>query len=149
MECPVAVADPKVRTPPVQDRIQLLDHDVDSPITRKRPDYFAYPVTNIAARLFARPHQQHPPPGFAELEAQKREASCQRCQPILLLINNESKSRKLRLQLIPRLPRRLFRSRQQHHIIRISDQPSITDCDTVAPAPLTIDLMQKDVGQQW
>ena len=43
----------------------------------------------VTARLFARPHQQHPPRSFTELEAQKREPVCQRCQPTLLLINDQ------------------------------------------------------------
>src|SRR4028119_705326 len=124
MESPVAVPNPKVGTPPIQDGIQLLDHDVDASITRKRSDHLAYPLTDIAARLFARPHQQHPPRSFTELEAQKREPVCQRCQPTLLLINDQLKSGKLRLQLIPRQLRLLLRSRQQHHIVRITDQPN-------------------------
>jgi hypothetical protein len=122
MECPIAVSNPKVCAPSIQDRIQLLDHNIDPPIAGKRPHYLAHPLTNIAARLLAWPHQQHPPRSFAELEAQKREAFCQRRQPTLLLINHQSKSSKLRLQLAPPQPRLLFRLRQQHHIVRIADQ---------------------------
>src|ERR1700733_6925976 len=57
MECPVAVADPEIDTPPIQDRVQLLDHHADLAIGRKRSYRFANPLTDIAARLFARPHQ--------------------------------------------------------------------------------------------
>src|SRR5204863_5773297 len=97
MECPVAVADPEIGTPPIQDRVQLLDHHPDLPIRRKRPHRIADPLTNIAARLFAWPHQKHPPRSLPELEAEKREAFCQRGQPTLLLVHHQSKSRKLGL----------------------------------------------------
>jgi hypothetical protein len=43
----------------------------------------------------------------------------------------------------------LFRLRQQYHVIRVSDQPNVAEGDPVAPAPLTIYLVQKDVGQRW
>lgn len=32
MECPVAVADPEIGTPPIRDRVQLLDHHADLPV---------------------------------------------------------------------------------------------------------------------
>src|SRR5690349_12604632 len=57
MECPVAVANPEIGTPPIQDRVQLLDHDADLPAGRKQSHCFANPLTDIAARLFTRPHQ--------------------------------------------------------------------------------------------
>src|SRR5215469_13079103 len=74
MECPVAVADPKIGTPPIQDQIQLLDYYADLPVRRKRSHYFADPLADMAARLFTWPHQEHPPRCFPELEAQEREA---------------------------------------------------------------------------
>src|SRR5580693_676172 len=61
MECPITVADPEIGAPPIQDRVQLLDHHADLPIGRKRSHRFTNPVTDIAARLFAWPHQNHPP----------------------------------------------------------------------------------------
>src|ERR1700680_4520335 len=73
MECPITVADPKIGAPPIQDRVQLLDHHADRPIGRKGPDHFTNPVTDIAARLFARPHQKHPPRSLPEFETEKRE----------------------------------------------------------------------------
>ena len=57
MECPIAVANPEIGAPPIQDRVQLLDHHADLPIGRKRSHCFANPLTDIAARPFARPHQ--------------------------------------------------------------------------------------------
>ena len=33
MECPVAVADSEIGTPPIQNRVQLLDHHADLPIS--------------------------------------------------------------------------------------------------------------------
>ena len=69
MECPVAVADPEVGTPPVQDWIQPLDHHIDSPVRRKRPHHLTRPLADIAARLFAWPHIQQPPRSLPELEA--------------------------------------------------------------------------------
>src|SRR5580704_16274035 len=73
MECPVAVADPEIGTPPIQDRVQLLDHHADLPIRRKRSYRLANPLTDITARLLARPHQKHPPRSFPNFEAQDRE----------------------------------------------------------------------------
>src|SRR5205085_1462107 len=94
------------------------------------------------------PHVQHPPGGLSKLEAQERESFCQRRQPTLFLIYHQSKSCELSLQLVPRRPRLLFRSRQQHHVIRITNQPNVADGDPVATAPLTIYLVKKDVGQR-
>jgi len=146
MECPVAVADPEVGTPPVQDRIQLLDHHINSPVRWKRPHRLARPLADVAARLFAWPHIQQPPRRLPKLEAQEREAVSKRRQPTLLLIHHQSKSSELSLELLPRRPRLLLGSRQQHHIVRITDQLNIAESHTVAPAPLTIYLVQKDVG---
>src|SRR5947207_8523590 len=146
MECPVAVADSEVGTPPIQYRVQFLDHDADLPIRRKRPHYLADPLTDMVARLFAWPHVQHPPRSLPKLETQERETFRQRRQPTLLLIHDQLKSRELRLQSIPRHLRLLLRPRQQHHIIRITDQPNFAERDTVAPAPLTIHFVQKNVG---
>src|ERR1700722_3037092 len=112
---------------------------------RKSSHRFTNPVSDIAARLFARPHQKHPPRSLPEFEAEKRETFRKGCQPTLLLVHHQAKSRKLSLQLLPRRPRRLLRSRQQHHIIRITNQPHVAERDSVAPAPLTIYLVQKDV----
>jgi hypothetical protein len=72
---PVAVADPKVRTPPIQNRVQLPDHRSDHLVTWKRSHHLTHPLPNIAARLRARPHQRHSAKGFPKLEAQKREPS--------------------------------------------------------------------------
>src|ERR1700674_3278642 len=148
MECPVTVPNPEVGTPPIQDRVQLLDHHIDLPVRRKRPGHFTHALANIAARFLAWPHTQHPTRRFAELEAEKRETLSQRRQPTLLLIHHQVKSSELTLESLPRLPRLALRLRQQHHIIRITDQPNIAEGDTVAPAPLTIYLVQKDVGQR-
>src|SRR6202167_3599041 len=148
MEWPITVADPEIGAPPIQDRVQLLDHHADLPIGRKGPHRFANPVTDIAARLFARPHQKHPSRSLPEFETEKRETFRQACQPTLLLVHYQAKSRKLNLQLLPRHPRLLFRSRQQHHVIRVTNQSNAAARDPVAPAPLTIYLMQKDVGQR-
>jgi hypothetical protein len=56
MERPVAVADPEIGTPPIQDGVQLLDHAADRPIGRKRSHYLANPLADIAARFIAWPH---------------------------------------------------------------------------------------------
>jgi hypothetical protein len=149
MERPVTVADPKIGTPPIQDRVQLPNHHIDPPITRERPHHFAYSLPDIAARLFARPHIKHPATSPPELEAQKREAFCQCRQPALLLVHYQMKRRKLALQLFPRPLRLLFRSRQQQHIVRITDQPHSAGGDSIAPAPFAVNLVQKDVTQQW
>ena len=98
MKCPVAVADPEIGAPPIQDRIQLLDHYADLPVGRKRPHYLADPLADMAARLFTWPHQEHPPRCCPELEAQEREAFRQRRQATLLLVHHQSKSCKLRLK---------------------------------------------------
>src|SRR5579864_3073241 len=149
MECAVAVAGSEIGAPPIQNRIQLLDHHADRSVGRKRSHYHADPLADIAARLRAWPQQQHPPRSFAKLEAQEREALRQRRQPTFLLVHHQSKSGKLSLQLLPRIPRLLFRPRQQYHVIRVSDQPNVAEGEPVAPAPLTIYLVQKDVGQRW
>src|SRR5215472_1429753 len=94
MKCPVAVANPEIGTPPIQDRVQLPDYHVDLPIRRIRSHRLADPLTDIAARLFAWPHQKHPPRSLPELEAEEREAFCQRRQPALLLVHDQSKSGK-------------------------------------------------------
>jgi hypothetical protein len=52
MECPVTVADPKIGTPPIQDRIQLLDHHADLPVRRKRSHYLTDSLTDVATRPF-------------------------------------------------------------------------------------------------
>jgi hypothetical protein len=57
---------------------------------------------------------------------------CQRRQPTLLLIHHQVKSGELTLELVPRLLRRAVRLRQQHHIVRITDQPNMAEGDTVA-----------------
>src|SRR3984957_5510251 len=98
MECPIAIADPEIGTPPIQDRVQLLDHYADLPIRRKRPHRLADPLADIAARLFTRPHQKHPPRIFTELKAKEREAFCQCRYATLLLIHHQLKSGKLNLQ---------------------------------------------------
>src|SRR5436309_9998112 len=144
MECPVAVPHPEIGAPPIQDRVQLLDHHIDSPVRRKRPRHFTHTLANVAARFLAWPHTQHPTRRFAEFEAQEREALSQRRQPALLLIHHQAKSGELTLESLPRLPCLSLRLRQQHHIVRITDQPNMAEGDTVAPAPLTIYLMQKD-----
>src|SRR5579859_154753 len=149
MECPIAIADPEVGTPPIQDRVQLLDHHADLPVRRNRSHCITDPLPDIAARLLAWPHQQHPPRSLPELEAEEREAFCQRRQPTLLLVHHQTKSGKLGLQLPPPHSRLLFRPRQQHHVIRVTDQPDIAESDSVAPAPLTIYFVQKDIGQRW
>ena len=149
MECPVTVADSEIGAPPIQDRIQLLDHYIDSPVGRKRTHHFARSLADIAARLFTWPQVQHPPCRLPELETQEREALAQRRQPTLLVIHDQAKAGELSLEVLPRCPSLLLRSRQQHHIVRVTDQPNIAPSNTVAPAPLTIYLMQKDVGQQW
>src|SRR3954449_11924996 len=100
MECPVAVACPEVGAPPIEDRIQLLDHHSDLLVGRKRSHHFAHPLTDIAARLLAWPHAQHPAGGLSKLEAKERESFCQRCQPTLLLIDHQSKSCELCLQSV-------------------------------------------------
>src|SRR3954469_10853953 len=143
MECPIAVTSPEIGTPPIQNRVQLLDHYIDSSVRWERPHYFANPVANIEARLLAWPHVQHPPRSLPKLEAEKREPFCQRRQPTLFLIHDQVKSTELSLQLRPCLPRLLFRSREQYHVVRIADQPSIAECESIAPAPLTIYFMQK------
>ena len=56
MERPVAVADPEIGTPPIQDGVQLLDRAGDRPIGRKRAHHFANPLTDITARFIAWPH---------------------------------------------------------------------------------------------
>src|SRR5580704_18285812 len=146
MECPVAVADPEVGAPPIQHRIQLLDHHADLYVRRKRPHHFADPLTDMVTRLLAWPHVQPPSRSLPKLEAQEREAFCQRRQPTLFLVHHQLESSELRLQLLPRHLRLLLRPRQQHHIVRITDPPNIADRDTVAPAPFAIYFMQKDVG---
>lgn len=90
MKCPVAVADPEVGAPPIQDRIQILDHYADLPVGRKRPHYLADPLADMAARLFTWPNQEHPPRCFPELEAQEREAFRQRRQPTLVLVHHHA-----------------------------------------------------------
>src|SRR3954462_2586139 len=120
MECPIAVTSPEIGTPPIQNRVQLLDHYIDSSVRWERPHYFANPVANIEARLLAWPHVQHPPRSLPKLEAEKREPFCQRRQPTLFLIHDQVESTELSLQLRPCLPRLLFRSREQYHVVRIS-----------------------------
>src|ERR1700722_17268735 len=144
MECPITVANPEIGTPPIQDRVQLLHHHADLPIGREGPHRFANPVTDIAARLLAWPHQKHPPRSLPEFETEKRETIRQRCQPTLFLVRNQAKFCKLSLQLLPRHPRLLFRSRQQHHVIRVTNQSNAAERDSVVPAPLTIYLIQED-----
>src|SRR4051794_27525565 len=104
MECPVAVADPEIGTPPIQDRVELLDHYPDLPLRWKRPHCLANPLADVATRLCAWPHQKHLPRIFPELKAEKCETFCQCRQPALLLVHHQSKSGKLCLQLLPRDP---------------------------------------------
>src|ERR1700730_16958670 len=73
MECPVAIADSEIGAPPIQNRVQLLNHHADLPIRRKRSHHLADPLADIAARLLAWPHQHHPPRSLPELEAKERE----------------------------------------------------------------------------
>jgi len=72
MEDPVAVADPEIGAPPIQDRIQLPNHLTDRRATGERSDHFAYPIPDMLARLLARPHVQQPSRGFPKLETKKR-----------------------------------------------------------------------------
>src|ERR1700674_2752943 len=123
MECPVTVPNPEVGTPPIQDRVQLLDHHIDLPVRRKRPGHFTHALANIAARFLAWPHTQHPTRRFAELEAEKRETLSQRRQPTLLLIHHQVKSSELTLESLPRLPRLALRLRQQHQVSRPGESP--------------------------
>src|SRR5437899_4534267 len=148
MECPVTVPNPEVGTPPIQDGVQLLDHHIDASVRRRRPCHFTHALASIAAGLLTRPHTQHPTRRLTELEAEKRETFCQRRQPTLLLIHHQMKSGELTLESLPRRPSLSLRLRQQHHVVRITDQPNIAEGDTVAPAPLSIYLVQKDVGQR-
>src|SRR3954471_18387566 len=103
MECPITVADPKVSTAPIQDRVQLLDYQIDAPIGWEWPHDFANPQANVAARLFAVPHVQQSPCSLPELETQEREPFFKRCQPALLLVHHQSKGDKLFLKSFPHL----------------------------------------------
>src|SRR5437762_10989968 len=120
MKDPVAVADPEIGTPPIQNRIQLPNHLADRRATGERSDHLAHPIPDMLARLLARPHVQQPSRGFPKLETKKRETLLHRSQPTLLLVHHQSKSRKLALKALPRLPGLRFRARQQHHIVRIA-----------------------------
>src|ERR1700746_725077 len=104
MEDPVAVADPEIGTPPIQDRIQLPSHLADRRATGERSDHLAYPIPDMLARLLARPHVQPPSRGCPNLETKKREAFLYRGQTTLLLVHHQSKGRKLALETLPRLP---------------------------------------------
>src|SRR5713101_9186118 len=86
MEDPVAVPDPKIGTPPIQDRVQLPNHLADRGATGKRSDHLAHPIPDMLARLLARPHVQQPSRGFPELEPKKRKALFRRGQTTLFLI---------------------------------------------------------------
>src|ERR1700674_1414590 len=116
MECPVTVPNPEVGTPPIQDRVQLLDHHIDVSVRRKRPRHFTHALANVAARFLAWPHTQHPTRRFTEFEAQEREALAQRRQPTLLLIYDQVKNSELTLESLPRLPCLSLRLRQQHQV---------------------------------
>src|ERR1700675_2883406 len=113
MECPVTVPNPEIGAPPIQDRIQLLDHHIDLSVRRERPCHFTHALANVAAGLITWPHTQHPTRRLTEIEAEKRETFCQRRQPALLLIHHQVKSGELTLELLPRLPRPALRLRQQ------------------------------------
>src|ERR1700677_1840302 len=148
MECPVTVPHPEIGAPPIQDGVQLLDHHIDASVRRERPCHFTHALANIAAGLLTWPHTQHPARRLSELEAEKRETFCQCRQPTLLLFHHQVKSGELTLESLPRRPRLALRLRQQHHVVRITDQPNIAEGDTVAPAPLTLYPMQKEVGKR-
>src|ERR1700681_3928295 len=148
MECPVTVPNPEIGAPPIQDGVQLLDHQIDVSVLRERPRHFTHALANIAAGLLTWPHTQHPTRRLTELKAKKRETLYQRRQPTLLSIHHQAKSGELTLESLPRHLCLALRLRQQHHVVRITDQPGFAESDTVAPAPLTIYLVQKDVGQR-
>ena len=82
---PAAVANPGIGAPPIQDWIQFPDHHIDPPVRRKRPCCFAYPLADVAARLFTWPQVQQPPRSLPELETEEPEARLKRRQPTLLL----------------------------------------------------------------
>jgi len=86
--------------------------------------------------------------GFPELEPKKREALFRRGQSTLLLVHHQSKSHKLALETFPRLLGLWFRTRQQHHIVRIAYQHDKIAHLAVTVTPLTIHLVKDDVGKQ-
>src|SRR5260370_24281653 len=98
MKDPVAVPNPKIGTPPIQDRIQLPNPLADRRATGERSDHFAHPIPDMLARLLARPHVQQPSRGFPKLEAEKRKALFHRSKTALLLVHHQSQSRKLALE---------------------------------------------------
>src|SRR6266496_1555602 len=104
MKDPVAVPNPEIGTPPIQDRIQLPNHLADRRATGKRSDHFAHPIPDMLARLLARPPVPQPSRGFPKLETKKRETLFHRGQPTLLLVHHQSKIRKLAWETFPRLP---------------------------------------------
>lgn len=73
MKDPVAVADPEIGTPSIQDRVQLPNHLADRRAPRKRSNHFANPVPDVLARSLAWPHVQQPYREFPKFEAKKRE----------------------------------------------------------------------------
>src|SRR6266849_2723358 len=102
----------------------------------------------MLARLLARPHVQQPSRGFPKLETKKRETLSHRSQTTLLLVHHQSKSRELVLEALPRLPGLWIRARQQHHIVRVTDEHDRMTHRAVTATPLTIHLMKHDVGKQ-
>ena len=116
--------------------------------TRKRSNHFAYPVPDMLARFLARPHVQQPYREFPKLEAEKREALTHRRKSTLFLVHHQSWSRKLVLEALPRLSSLGFRSREQYHIVRVTDEHDRIAHRTVTATPLTIYLVKNDVGKQ-
>ena len=99
-------------------------------------------------RLVARPHVQQPSRGFPELKAKKRKALFRRGQATLLLIYHQSQSRKLALEALPRFPGLRSRMRQQHHIVRVTDEHDRMTHRAIAATLLTIHFVKHDVGKQ-
>jgi hypothetical protein len=52
------------------------------------------------------------------------------------------------LEALPRLSSLWFRSREQHHIVRVTDEHDRIANRTVIATPLTIYLVKNDVGKQ-
>src|SRR5262245_56484363 len=143
VEHPIAVADPEVRAPAVQDRVELPDEIDQAMFACDRAHSLAHLQGYRLYRLASRPEVKMPFTD-AETEAQELEPVASRRQTALFSVQLDRETVELAFQLSQGSLSLPLRADQQHHVVRVTNKARST-----GPAdPLPVHLMQVDVGQQ-
>ena len=148
MEGPVTVPDSEIGAPPIQNGVQLLDHQAQRPISTET----TAPLRGPAGGCGDTPYRVATLTTSASVLSETQNPEMRSLPPAWSACACLGSAPRQAPQTAPVVgstpPRLSFRPRQQYHVVRITDQSNLTRSEAIAPAPLTVHLMQKDVGQQ-